>query len=313
MCIFSLSEHRIERAVFRAHILHGCHRDNQRDLRQETCDAERQKSRHQLAEKAETVCAQLNSFHVAEIPDRQECRQNLTDDRCHSSAHHAPPKTENENWVKDDIGDCANNRGDHRKARTAIRTDDRIDRLSEHIKRNAKRDPEKVFLCISEGSVIDPPAKQCQDRVHENQVNRGEHNTADDAEQHRIANAFVRVFFPVRAKAKADKSTAAIADHDGHGKRQHGQRENNRIGSVAVGAQIVCIGDKDLIHDIIQRSDQQRNHTRDCIPAHQPADFLCFQKGIESLFHCASSCQNEKRVDEETGFTPPRPHAFIPI
>ena len=56
------------------------------------------------------------------------------------------------------------------------------------------------------------------------------------------------------------------------------------IESIAVGAQIAGVGNKDLVHDVVQRTHQQRNNARDRILSHQLADALRAEKLI-GTFH----------------------------
>ena len=49
------------------------------------------------------------------------------------------------------------------------------------------------------------------------------------------------------------------------------QRENGRVGCVAVGAEVVRVGNEDLIDDVIKRADEQRDNAGDSVPDHNPA------------------------------------------
>lgn len=91
--------------------------------------------------------------------------------------------------------------------------------------------------------------------------------------------------FVVPAQADADKGTAAVTDHHRDGQRHHRQRKHHRIGGVAVGAEIVCVGNKNLIHDVVKCCHQQRDDTGDGVLCHQLSEPFCFKKGIRFLFH----------------------------
>jgi len=48
-------------------------------------------------------------------------------------------------------------------------------------------------------------------------------------------------------QADADKGTAAVADHHGYSNSGYGQGEHHRVGGVPIGAQLIGVGDKNLI------------------------------------------------------------------
>ena len=56
---------------------------------------------------------------------------------------------------------------------------------------------------------------------------------------------------------QADEGAAAVPDHDGNRQGDHGQRKDHRIGGISVGAQVAGVGDEDLVHDVVQRADQE--------------------------------------------------------
>ena len=76
------------------------------------------------------------------------------------------------------------------------------------------------------------------------------------------------------------KRTAAVADKHGKAKGNHRQRENDSIRRVAIRAEVAGVCDKNLIYNIIERTDQKRDDTRDGILLHQPPNRLRPQKLI---------------------------------
>lgn len=84
------------------------------------------------------------------------------------------------------------------------------------------------------------------------------------------------------AEADAHEGAAAVAYHDGQCERHDGQRKDHRVGRVAVGAQIAGVGDKNLIHDVVQRAHQQGNDTGQGIAAHQASHGL-YAQGLTGL------------------------------
>ena len=128
--------------------------------------------------------------------------------------------------------------------RAAIRTNDGVHRLAEHVEGNAKRDPEEVFLREFEGFVVDAPAEYADQRVAEDQVKRSKQQTGEHADDHRVAHAAVRVLMPARAQTQAHERAAAVADHDRDGERDYRERIDHRVGGVSGRTQIGCVGDR---------------------------------------------------------------------
>ena len=107
------------------------------------------------------------------------------------------------------------------------------------------------------GFGIDCTAEHSEDDVCKDQIDRSQHNAADQTHHNSVANALLCLADLILPKADADKGTAAITDHNCDGQRNHRQRKNNRVGGIAVGAKIGRICNKNLIHDIIQCADQE--------------------------------------------------------
>ena len=78
-----------------------------------------------------------------------------------------------------------------------------------------------------------------QEWCPQNQIERGQHNAADQTHHHRIADAPLCLGNLVLPKADADEGAAAVTDHHGNGQRYHRQGEHDGVGGVAAGAQIV--------------------------------------------------------------------------
>ena len=209
---------------------------------------------------------------MEQIPHCQRCRDQLTDDGSHGCAHHAPAEAENEDGVQNDVQHRTCKGGDHGKPGVAIRADDGIHGLPEHIKGHAQRDIKEIFLRVVVGLGVHRSAEHGKNGVRKNQIERGQHNAADQTHDHCVAYAALCLGDFVLSKADADEGAAAVTDHHGNSQRYHRQGENDRIGGVAVGAQIAGVCNKDLVHDVIQRADQQRNNARDRVFLHQLAD-----------------------------------------
>ena len=134
------------------------------------------------------------------------------------------------------------------------------------------------------GLGVDRSAEHGKNGVRKNQIERGQHNAADQTQHHCIADASLCLGDLVLPKADADEGTAAVTDHDCDCQRYHRQGEHDGVGGVAVGAQIAGVCNKDLVHDVVQRADQQRNNARDRVFLHQLADALR-AKELIGTFH----------------------------
>lgn len=217
---------------------------------------------------------------MQQIRRRQHGREDLADDRRDGRAHHAPPAREDEDGVEDDVAHRARQQRQHGIARAAVGADDGVHRLAEHVKRDAERDPEAVFARVGERLGVDRRAERCQDRIHEDEVHRHEHDAYDEREHDGVADAAVRFLRLPRAEADADIGAAAVADHGGDGERDDRQWEHDAVGRVAVGAEIARVGDEELVDDVVQRADEQRQDAWQREFAHQRADRLLGEKGI---------------------------------
>ena len=212
------------------------------------------------------------TFILQQIPHCKDRREHLPDHRRNSRAHHAPLEAEDENRVKDDVDDSARQRGDHGKLGVAVRADDGVHGLSEHIERNAQRNIEEVFLRMMKGLLIDRAAEHGNNAVRKKQIHRRQ---AQGCWQQISTTALptLRLAFStfVSAQRHADKGAAAVADHDGDGQCHHRQRENHGVGRVAIRAEIAGIGNKDLINNVVKRAHQQRDDAGDGVLPHEPA------------------------------------------
>lgn len=128
------------------------------------------------------------------------------------------------------------------------------------------------------GFPIDLPAKQRQDRLLQDQIKGRQPQAGCNTQQDCAANTLMGGLFVSRPQADTDEGTAAVTDHHRNRQRHHCQRKNHRIGGVSIGTQIVRVGDKDLIHDVIERCHQQGDHTGNGIFSHQFAQPFRFQK-----------------------------------
>ena len=122
---------------------------------------------------------------------------------------------------------------------------------------------------MAEGLFVHRSAEHGNDGIGKNEIHRRQHQTADHCQAQGVAYASLcrAVFLP--AQADADKSAAAVPDHNRDGQGHHRQREHHRIGGIAVGAKVDSVGNEYLIDDIIQRAHQQRDHAGHRVFCHQ--------------------------------------------
>ena len=137
---------------------------------------------------------------------------------------------------------------------------------------------------MTEGLLIDRSSEHGDNLPAEYQVNETEHNTAGQRHNHGIAYTLFCPLRPLHAETQADEGAAAITDHHGEGQGYHRQREYHRIGSIAEGPEVGGIGNKNLVHDIIQGSHQQGDNAGNRILPHKAADGFGPQKLI-CCFH----------------------------
>ena len=133
------------------------------------------------------------------------------------------------------------------------------------------------------GFLVDRSAEQCQKRFTENQISSRQRKAADHTEHNGVADGPMCLLPGPTSQRNAHKGAAAVADkhrkphgHDCHGK-------NNGVGSVAVGAKVAGVGNKNLVDNVIQRAHQQRNDAGNGILPHKLADALRSQKLISGI------------------------------
>ena len=103
------------------------------------------------------------------------------------------------------------------------------------------------------------------------------------------------IALPTLPKADADESAAAVPDHNRDGEGYDGQRKDNGVGRVAVGAEVGSVGDEDLVDDVVQRTDQKRNDAGNGVLLHQFADRLGAQKLIGMVHWLFSLLKNAEQ------------------
>ena len=206
-------------------------------------------------------------------------------------AHHAPAEAEDKDRVEDDVEHRAEQRADHGESRAAVGPDDGVHRLPEHIDRHAERDVEKILLRIAERLVVHRAAEHSDDRVGKQQIHRREHHARRDAEHHGVGNAAPGGVRLPAAKVDAHKGAAAVADHHRQRQRHDRERKDDGVGRVSERAEVVGVRDEELVDDVIQRADQQRDDAGHGIAPHERADALGPQKLIVCVHMGSSPCK----------------------
>ena len=82
--------------------------------------------------------------------------------------------------MQDDIEHCTGKRGCYSKLRTSVCSYNRIQSLSKHIERNAKRNVEEVFLGMSKRLCINSSSEHGNDLIAENHIYRAKNQAADN-------------------------------------------------------------------------------------------------------------------------------------
>ena len=222
---------------------------------------------------------------MQDIPDCQDHGDNLSGNSRDSGPHHAPLENEDEDRIKNNIEYRARQGGCHGKAGTSVRTDDRIQRLPEHVERDAQRNVKEILFGMFKSFCIYSPAEHGDDLVAEKQVKQRQDQTADDDHQDRITDTPFRPLRLFHTQAQTHKGTASVPDHDCDRQSDHCEWEDHRVGCVSVRSQISGIGNKDLVYDVIEGPDQQGYDAGDRVLSHQSAYRLLSKKMICVCFH----------------------------
>ena len=133
---------------------------------------------------------------------------------------------------------------------------------------------------------IDGPAEHCNDLIAENQINRAQHQTADNGHYNGVSDTLfggIRLF---SSETQADKSTAAVTDHHCNSQCDDCQGKHNGICGVPIRTKVSGIRDEDLVNDIVESPDKKGNNTGNRIFSHQLADMPFPKEMIWFFFHC---------------------------
>ncbi len=286
--IRSLTKDGVQGTILGTHILDSGHREHQRDLSKEAGEAQGQELLHKTAPDAKAGFVQLYRLHMQQIPNGKSGSYHLTcdggDGRAGNTQLRAAEQAVDHNGVQNHIDDGAGNSAAHGELGASVRADDGVHGLAEHIERDAQADVEEILLGEGIGLRVDLGTKHGQNLFREAKVSCHQDQAGKDAQQDGVANAFVGLFRVLLPQADADKGAGTVTDHDSDAQSQHRQGENHRGGGVAIGAQEGCVGDEDLVNDIVQGTYDQRNNTGNGIPAHQRSHLLGYEKCV-CLFH----------------------------
>ena len=127
----------------------------------------------------------------------------------------------------------------------------------EHIERQAQGDIEEILLRMVKRLLVHAAAERGQDAVTEQQIDGRQDQARYHRQRHSVAHASARVLLVPASQADADIGTAAVADHHRYCQRHDGQGKDHRVSGVAVGAEVVGVGNKDLVHNVVKRRYQQ--------------------------------------------------------
>ena len=107
------------------------------------------------------------------------------------------------------------------------------------------------------GFLIDRTAEHGDDGVAESKVEHGENNACQNRQHDGVSHTALRFFCLVFSKTQAYKSAAAVTDHNGNGQGDDRKGKYHRISRIAIRSQIVGVGYKDLINDVIESAHEK--------------------------------------------------------
>lgn len=134
-------------------------------LHDKTGDAEPRDLADGFALKTRAPHAQSGQrFSSAEKRHDPDHRHKLADDRGDGCAADAQAKSENKNWIENDIDDGANEDGEHACASVALRVDETVHPRREHDERCADEINAQIFGAVGIGHIAG--AEKIEDRLH---------------------------------------------------------------------------------------------------------------------------------------------------
>ena len=223
-----------------------------------------------------------------DIPYRKNGCCDLSDDGSQCCSHHSPLKGKNENGIENHVDNCARQSGEHGEFRIAVRTDDGIHGLPEHIKRNTNGNPEKILFRQRESFRIDAAAECCDDGVIENKITHRQNDAGYDTDQNRIADGFCGIIDFFLPKRDTDKCTGTVTDHNRDPQCNDSQRKDHCVGGIAIRAEIGCIGDEDLTSSEMM---QGTAYFAISLPILSPARFCSFMIYLRKIQKRRRSCR----------------------
>lgn len=224
--------------------------------------------------------------HPPQVPQAHAAGGRLPDHGGDAGAHHAHVQREDEDGVQNQVHHRAQNHALHGVLGGAVRPDDGGEGRTHQLERDAHADGPQVCHRLGIGGLRgaaehhDPggqkPAQQ-----------RGGHAGAQDQRQG-VADGPVRLLLLAAAQAQAHVGRAAVAQQQGECVDQDDDGKGNIGGGHAGDAH--ALSHEDLVHDVIEIVDHQRQGGWDGIAQQQCGDRLRLQ-GIGFLFrvHCNSS------------------------
>jgi hypothetical protein len=90
----------------------------------------------------------------------------------------------------------------------------------------------------------------------------------------------MRGILVIPPQADADKSAAAVPDHHRDRQSHHRQGKHDSICGVSAGAKIVCIGNENLVHNVVERRHQQRDDAGNGVFCHESAHWFGFEESV---------------------------------
>ena len=231
-------------------------------------------------------------------PPRQErddpdAGATLGDDGGQRRAAHAQAQHEDEQRIERDIERRADDHGDHRLARVALRGDERIEAEDELDKRRAQQIDGEIVRCV--GQRVSARAERRQQRRHRQLEDREQHHGGAQQHERRDAENALRALAVVFAQLDGGKRRAARAEERGKGGDQRDDREGQPDAGERERADALDAADVDAVDHIVEHVDRLRDHGGQRQTEHQRADRIASEVRLPGLrFHCIPLLQRRR-------------------
>ena len=203
-----------------------------------------------------------------------------------------PVQAEDEDGVQDDVRHRTGDGGDHGILGAAVGPDRPVGGVRQHVEGEGPQQDRKILHGHADGRVRgtkEAEQRLLPDAADDHQKNAGGKGHGDSA-----ADAAVGALGVAPALAEAEVGRAAVphAPAEGHGDHQQG--EDHPRGGVAQVPQLT-VADEDLIDDVVQGADEQRQDAGQGEGAQQFSQVVPAQVGV--VFECHKNLLNQRNEE----------------